>query len=120
VIDRLLVSHALRDSATAVTTGQIDLPSITDNPQTQRKRNHPASDHRPVIASLTTWTPITFWHRQAAAKSPAPVVLPLCGQVTAGGWVFAHERSCRQRIALTLSSSGVFPMTAHTPNASRC
>jgi predicted extracellular nuclease len=51
LIDHLLVSRALRDSVSAVTTGQIELPSITDNPQTQR--NHPGSDHRPVIATLT-------------------------------------------------------------------
>ena len=51
LIDHLLVSHALRDSVTAVTTGQIELPSITDNPAAQR--NHPGSDHRPVIATLT-------------------------------------------------------------------
>jgi predicted extracellular nuclease len=51
LIDHLLVSHALRDSVTAVTTGQIELPSITDNPVAQR--NHPGSDHRPVIATLT-------------------------------------------------------------------
>ena len=30
LIDHLLVSHALRDSVTAVTTGQIELPSITE------------------------------------------------------------------------------------------
>lgn len=51
LIDHLLVSRALRDSVTAVTTGQIELSSITDNPVAQR--NHPGSDHRPVIATLT-------------------------------------------------------------------
>jgi endonuclease/exonuclease/phosphatase family metal-dependent hydrolase len=51
LIDHLLVSHVLRDAVTAVTTGQIDLPSITDNPVAQR--DHPGSDHRPVIATLT-------------------------------------------------------------------
>jgi endonuclease/exonuclease/phosphatase family metal-dependent hydrolase len=51
LIDHLLVSHALRDSVTAVTTGRIELPSITDNPVAQRV--HPGSDHRPAIATLT-------------------------------------------------------------------
>jgi len=51
LIDHLLVSHVLRDAVTAVTTGQIETPSITDNPDAQR--DHPGSDHRPVIAILT-------------------------------------------------------------------
>ena len=51
LIDHLLVSHALLDSVTAVTTGQIELPSITDNPVAHR--DHPGSDHRPVMATLS-------------------------------------------------------------------
>ncbi|HET6918743.1 MAG TPA: endonuclease/exonuclease/phosphatase family protein, partial [Jiangellaceae bacterium] len=50
LIDHLLVSHALRDAVAAVTTGLVELPSITDNPVAQR--NHSGSDHRPVIATL--------------------------------------------------------------------
>ena len=51
LIDHLLVSHALRDAVTTVTTGALEVPSITDDPGALR--DHPGSDHRPVIATLS-------------------------------------------------------------------
>lgn len=50
LIDHLLVSHALVDLVTEVSTGGVDLPSITDTP-TQR-RGEAGSDHRPVVATF--------------------------------------------------------------------
>ncbi|PVG81052.1 endonuclease [Nocardioides gansuensis] len=50
LIDHLLVSHALLDDVTDVTTGSGRTPSITDDPR--RRRNAPQSDHRPVVMTL--------------------------------------------------------------------
>ena len=43
----LLVSHALVNAVETVTTGEIDLPSITEQPREQWDK--PGSDHRPVM-----------------------------------------------------------------------
>ncbi len=52
LIDHILVSHAVergvRDGD--LTTGDLDIPSITDTPTT--RRDEPGSDHRPVVATL--------------------------------------------------------------------
>lgn len=50
LIDHLLVSHALLDHVTDVTTGDGRTPSITDDPR--RRRDAPQSDHRPVVMTL--------------------------------------------------------------------
>jgi endonuclease/exonuclease/phosphatase family metal-dependent hydrolase len=50
LIDHLLVSKALVDRATEVTTGAGQTPSITDNPN--ERRDATGSDHRPVVATL--------------------------------------------------------------------
>ena len=60
LIDHLLVSHALRDSVTAVTTGQIELPSITDNPQCPTQPpglRPPARDRHPHALDIRTVPP---------------------------------------------------------------
>jgi exonuclease III len=53
LIDHILVSHALLDHIGDgdVITGPGPTPSITDNPTA--RRDAPASDHRPVIATIT-------------------------------------------------------------------
>ena len=48
LIDHLLVSHALVKAVETVTTGEIEVPSITEQPREQRDK--PGSDHRPVVA----------------------------------------------------------------------
>lgn len=48
LIDHLLVSHVLVKAVQTVTTGEIDVPSITDEPG--ERENAAASDHRPVVA----------------------------------------------------------------------
>lgn len=48
LIDHLLVSHALVKAVQTVTTGRIEISSITEQP-TQR-RDEPGSNHRPVVA----------------------------------------------------------------------
>jgi endonuclease/exonuclease/phosphatase family metal-dependent hydrolase len=48
LIDHLLVSHALVKAVQTVTTGEIAIPSITEQPT--ERRNEPGSDHRPVVA----------------------------------------------------------------------
>jgi endonuclease/exonuclease/phosphatase family metal-dependent hydrolase len=48
LIDHLLVSHALVKTVQTVSTGQIEIPSITE--QTTERRDEPGSDHRPVVA----------------------------------------------------------------------
>jgi endonuclease/exonuclease/phosphatase family metal-dependent hydrolase len=50
LIDHLLVSHALLDAVTEVTTGTDTTPSITDNPT--ERRDAPQSDHRPLVMTL--------------------------------------------------------------------
>jgi predicted extracellular nuclease len=50
LIDHILVSHALTEAITSVTTGDSATPSITDNPTA--RRDAPGSDHRPVLAVL--------------------------------------------------------------------
>lgn len=51
LIDHLLVSHALVNAVEAVTTGEVDIPSITDQPA--QSRDQPGSDHRPVVARIS-------------------------------------------------------------------
>jgi endonuclease/exonuclease/phosphatase family metal-dependent hydrolase len=53
LIDHILVSHALiaHIGDGDVTTGPGPTPSITDNPTA--RRDAPASDHRPLIATIT-------------------------------------------------------------------
>jgi endonuclease/exonuclease/phosphatase family metal-dependent hydrolase len=48
LIDHLLVSHALVKTVQTVNTGQIEIPSITEQPS--ERRDEPGSDHRPVVA----------------------------------------------------------------------
>ncbi|MGH7929999.1 MAG: endonuclease/exonuclease/phosphatase family protein [Candidatus Binatia bacterium] len=48
LIDHLLVAHVLVKAVKTVTTGEIEVPSITDEP-TERE-NEAGSDHRPVVA----------------------------------------------------------------------
>ncbi len=50
LIDHLLVSHVLVKAVKTVTTGEIEVPSITDEP-TERE-NEAGSDHRPMVARL--------------------------------------------------------------------
>ena len=53
LIDHLLISHALLETVHEVTTvapGGVATPSITDQPTA--RRDSPASDHRPVLATL--------------------------------------------------------------------
>lgn len=50
LIDHLLVSAAIVEKVTEVTTGTGPTPSITDNPNA--RRDEPQSDHRPVVATL--------------------------------------------------------------------
>ncbi|MPZ62687.1 MAG: endonuclease [Propionibacteriales bacterium] len=50
LIDHILVSHALLEAVTSVTTGETDTPSITDDPT--RPHGTTGSDHRPVVATL--------------------------------------------------------------------
>lgn len=52
LVDNLLVSRALVDRMTRVTTGDVAVGSIGDNPN--ERRDKPASDHRPAIATLAT------------------------------------------------------------------
>lgn len=51
LIDHILVSHALVNRVGKATTIDTGAGSVTDNPRD--RRGHPASDHRPVIASFT-------------------------------------------------------------------
>ncbi len=48
LIDHLLASHKLVTVVTGVTTGEIEVPSVTEQPRQQRDK--PGSDHRPVVA----------------------------------------------------------------------
>jgi len=48
LIDHLLVSHVLVKVVQTVTTGEIEIPSITDQPS--ERRNQAGSDHRPMVA----------------------------------------------------------------------
>jgi endonuclease/exonuclease/phosphatase family metal-dependent hydrolase len=48
LIDHLLVSHVLVKAVQTVTTGEIEIPSITDQPS--ERKDEPGSDHRPVVA----------------------------------------------------------------------
>ena len=48
LIDHLLVSHALVKAVQTVTTGEVEIPSITEQPT--ERRDEPGSDHRPVVA----------------------------------------------------------------------
>lgn len=48
LIDHLLVSHRLVTVVKTVTTGETDVPSVTDQPRQQK--DQPGSDHRPVVA----------------------------------------------------------------------
>ena len=48
LIDHLLVSHVLVKAVQTVTTGEIEIPSITDQPAEQQ--DQAGSDHRPVVA----------------------------------------------------------------------
>lgn len=50
LIDHIMVSAALVETAKQVATGHGDTPSITDSPT--ERRDEPGSDHRPVIATL--------------------------------------------------------------------
>lgn len=50
LIDYLMVSHALTEAVESVTTGGVDLSSVTDSPG--RRDNAEASDHRPVVATF--------------------------------------------------------------------
>lgn len=52
LIDHILVSYALLDQLGEVTTGDTTATSVTDDPGA--RRDEPGSDHRPVIAHLTT------------------------------------------------------------------
>jgi len=52
LIDHILVSHALLDQVGEVTTADTTTPSVSDNPVLRRDK--PGSDHRPVIAHLTS------------------------------------------------------------------
>jgi len=48
LIDHLLVSHLLVKAVQTVTTGEIEIPSITDKPG--ERKDGAGSDHRPVVA----------------------------------------------------------------------
>ena len=48
LIDHLLVSHVLVKAVQTVTTGEIEIPSITDQPS--ERQDQAGSDHRPVVA----------------------------------------------------------------------
>ena len=48
LIDHLLVSHMLIKTVQTVTTSEIEIPSITDQPS--ERQGEPGSDHRPVVA----------------------------------------------------------------------
>ncbi len=48
LIDHLLVSHVLVKAVQTVTTGAIEIPSITEEPT--ERRDEPGSDHWPVVA----------------------------------------------------------------------
>jgi endonuclease/exonuclease/phosphatase family metal-dependent hydrolase len=48
LIDHILASHALVSPLPTIDTGDVQLPSITENPVARRKE--PASDHAPVVA----------------------------------------------------------------------
>jgi len=50
LIDHLLVSHVLVKAVRTVTTGEIELPSITDQPG--EREDGAGSDHRPVVGCL--------------------------------------------------------------------
>jgi endonuclease/exonuclease/phosphatase family metal-dependent hydrolase len=50
LIDHLMVSNALSRVVTAVTTGDVDVPSVADDPNALR--DLPGSDHRPVVATF--------------------------------------------------------------------
>ena len=50
LIDHLLVSHALVKSVETVTTAEIEVPSITDEPS--ERQDEAGSDHRPVVAEF--------------------------------------------------------------------
>lgn len=50
LIDHLLVSHVLVKAVKTVTTGQIEIPSVTDQPGEQAAEA--GSDHRPVVAKF--------------------------------------------------------------------
>ncbi len=50
LIDHLLVSHALVTAVETVTTGEIEVPSSTEEPREQR--DQPGSDHRPLMATF--------------------------------------------------------------------
>jgi endonuclease/exonuclease/phosphatase family metal-dependent hydrolase len=50
LIDHLLVSHVLVKAVQTVTTGEIELPSITDQPM--EWQGEAGSDHRPVVATF--------------------------------------------------------------------
>ncbi|WP_210602859.1 endonuclease/exonuclease/phosphatase family protein [Brevibacterium oceani] len=50
LIDHILVSHALTDSVESVTTGGVDISSVSDSPG--RRNAAEASDHRPVVATF--------------------------------------------------------------------
>ncbi|MGH3915737.1 MAG: endonuclease/exonuclease/phosphatase family protein [Pseudonocardiaceae bacterium] len=47
LIDHLLVSHVLVKAVQTVTTGETEIPSITDEPT--ERQHEPGSDHRPVV-----------------------------------------------------------------------
>jgi endonuclease/exonuclease/phosphatase family metal-dependent hydrolase len=55
LIDHILVSHALLEHVSEVTTGDTGAPSVTDDPGA--RRDEPGSDHRPVIAHLAMAMP---------------------------------------------------------------
>lgn len=47
LIDHLLVSHVLVKAVQTVTTGEVEIPSITDQPS--ERQDEAGSDHRPVV-----------------------------------------------------------------------
>jgi endonuclease/exonuclease/phosphatase family metal-dependent hydrolase len=50
LIDHLLVSHVMVRRAMQVTTGQLPVPSVGDDPS--QRKGQPGSDHRPVVATF--------------------------------------------------------------------
>lgn len=50
LIDHLMVSHALTETAESVTTGGLDVSSVADSPGARDSSD--ASDHRPVVATF--------------------------------------------------------------------